>query len=264
MPLQVAVNGAAGRMGRRIIALIAEDRELGLAAALEAADHPELGRDSGEPAGIGKNGIPLTATWEKKPDVLVDFSTPTATAARLAECRARQVPIVVGTTGLTAEMHAAIDGAAREIAVLQSPNMSVGVNLLFKMVGELAWALGEEYDIEIAELHHRFKADAPSGTALGLAESICAAAGRDMKKDVLHGRHGQVGERTKREIGMHAIRAGDAAGEHTVIYAGLGERIEVKHVATTRDTFVRGALRAAKWLAGKPAGRYSMRNVLGI
>jgi 4-hydroxy-tetrahydrodipicolinate reductase len=264
MPLHIVVNGAAGRMGRRIVALVAEDRELTVAAALEAPDHPDYGRDAGELAGTGKIGVPLKATWEGKADVLVDFSAPTATAARLAECRARRLPMVIGTTGLAAEQHAAIDGAARDIAVLQSPNMSVGMNLLFKLAGEIAWALGEDYDVEIVETHHRFKADAPSGTALALAEGICAAAGRDLKKDVVYGRQGQAGPRTRREIGMHAIRAGDAAGEHAVIYGALGERIELRHTATTRDTFVRGALRAAKWLAGKPAGRYSMRNVLGM
>lgn len=264
MAIQIAVNGAAGRMGRRIVALIAEDKELALAAALESAGHPEFGKDAGELAGIGKAGVKVTAAPERPVDVLIDFSVPAATLARLTDCRSRKIPVVVGTTGLAAEHHAAIDAAAKEIAVVQSPNMSVGVNLLFKLAGEVARALGEEYDIEIIEGHHRFKADAPSGTALGLAESICAATERDMKKDLVHGREGMVGARTKREIGMHAFRAGDTVGDHTVIFGALGERIELRHIASTRDTFVRGALRAAKWLAGRPAGRYTMRNVLGL
>ena len=186
--------------------------------------------------------------------MLIDFSVPAALSSRLADCRTRKIPVVVGTTGLTAEHHTAIDSAAKEIAVVQSPNMSVGVNLLFKLAGEVARSLGEDYDIEIIEGHHRFKADAPSGTALGLAESICAATERDMKKDFVHGREGQVGARTKREIGMHAFRAGDTVGDHTVIFGALGERVELRHVASTRDTFVRGAASRGQ-VARRPACR---------
>lgn len=267
MSIRIAVNGAGGRMGRRIIALAAEDKELTLAAALEGAGSPLLGRDSGELAGLGPNGVAVAAAPpEGGFDVLIDFSVPAALSARLADCRRSKAGMVVGTTGLAAEHHAAIDEAAGGIAVVQSPNMSVGVNLLFKVAAEVARALGDDYDIEIVEAHHRFKADSPSGTALGLAEAVCKAVGRDMKADLVHGREGQVGARTTREIGMHAVRAGDTVGEHTVIYGGLGERIELRHTASTRDTFARGALRAAKWLATgpRPAGRYTMRDVLGI
>ena len=184
--------------------------------------------------------------------------------ARLAEAVVKDAAVVTGTTGLTDEQKAEIEKAAEKIPVLFAPNMSVGVNLLFKLVGEVAAALGDAYDIEIIETHHRFKKDAPSGTALRLAEKIAEATGRDIAKDIVHGREGAVGERTEREIGMHAVRGGDIVGDHIVLYSTLGERVELTHRAHTRDTFVRGALRAARFLVGKPAGMYDMRDVLGL
>jgi 4-hydroxy-tetrahydrodipicolinate reductase len=264
MATRIAVNGAAGRMGRRIIACATEDKSLSVTAALTIPGDPTLGQDAGVLSGVAPIGVLLSDKPLRGFDVLIDFSTPEGLLDRLPHCRATKTAVVVGTTGLKPEHHAALDAAASEIAILQSPNMSVGVNLLFRIAAEVAKTLGEEYDIEIVEAHHRLKADSPSGTALGLAEAICRATGRDMAKDLVHGRHGIVGARTPREIGMHAVRAGDTVGEHTVIYGAMGERIELRHSASTRDTFARGALRAARWLAGKPAGRYSMRDVLGL
>ncbi len=262
--INAAINGAAGRMGRRLVALATESDEMTVVAALEAAGHALTGRDAGELAGVGSIGVPIAAEWESAADVLIDFSAPVATMARLAEAVDKCTPVVIGTTGLSDEQKGTINQAAEKIPVLFAPNMSVGVNLLFKLVGQVAQALGDEYDIEITEAHHRFKKDAPSGTAMRLAEKIVAATGRDIAADLVHGRQGAVGERTKREIGMHAIRAGDIVGDHTVLYANLGERIEISHRAHTRDTFVRGALRAARFLTGKQPGMYGMADVLEL
>lgn len=264
MAIRIVVNGAAGRMGRRLVALAAEDKELAVVAGVDSPASPEQGRDIGELAGVGKLGVPLTPVVAVEADALIDFSAPAALAGRLADCRKRKLPIVVGTTGLEPEHHKLIDAAAAEIPVLQSPNMSLGVNLLFQVVSQVAAALGDDYDVEVIEAHHRFKADSPSGTALGLSTAIAKALFRDPVKDLVHGREGQVGARTRKEIGMHAVRAGDIVGDHTVIFGGLGERIEIRHVAQTRDTFVRGALRAAKWLVGRAPGRYDMQQVLGL
>jgi len=261
---RIAVNGAAGRMGRRLVALCRETEGLQLAAALETAGNECLGADAGELAGTGALGVKLTdALPASGVDVLVDFSLPAGTKARLGECAAAGVAMVIGTTGLDGAIQSLIADAAKKIAIVHAPNMSVGINVLLKTAAELATALGPAYDIEIVESHHRFKKDAPSGTALGLARSIAEATGRDLNKTARYGRQGES-LRTEGEIGIHAIRAGDIVGEHTIIYGALGERVELRHVASTRDTFVRGALRAAGWVAGKPVGLYSMQDVLGL
>jgi len=263
-PIPIAVNGAAGRMGRRLVALAHEDPDLSVAAALERAAHPELGRDAGELAAIGPIGVPLSEELPATVEVLLDFSTPESTRARLPICVRHGCNAVIGTTGLTPEVESEIQLAASTIAILASPNMSVGVNVLFKLAGQVAKAMGDDVDIEIVEAHHRFKKDAPSGTAKRLGQVVADALGRDLARDAVYGRQGITGERPRTAIGMHAIRAGDVVGEHTVCYATLGERIELRHVAHSRDTFVRGALRAAKFLAAKRPGLYSMADVLGL
>jgi len=260
----IGVSGAAGRMGMRILTLANEDPDLQVTAAIERPEHPDLGKDAGEIAGIGPIGVLLSEKQSSNMEVLIDFSSPQSTLARLRSSVKNGTNMVTGTTGLTDEINTEIKDAAKSVALLASPNMSVGVNLLFNLVGEVAAALGEDFDVEIVEAHHRFKKDAPSGTALRLGECIAEALGRDLSKDGVHGRFGQVGERTTNEIGMHAIRGGDIVGEHTVYYAALGERIEVRHVAQSRDTFVRGAIRAAKFLAHKKPGLYTMDDVLGL
>ena len=261
--IKIAINGAAGRMGRRLVALCSAEPDMTVTAALDAPGHPLLGRDAGELAGIGPLNLPVESDWGQDANVLIDFSSPAGALARLKECCRRKTAGLIGTTGLTDEQKAEITAAAATIPVLLAPNMSIGVNVLFNLVGEIAKTLGQDYDIEIVEAHHRFKKDAPSGTALRLAEKICAATGRDINTDLVHGRQGAVGERTPREIGMHAIRSGDIVGDHTVSFTTLGERIEITHRAHTRDTFVRGAVRAARFLAAQPPGNYTMNNVLG-
>jgi len=196
--------------------------------------------------------------------VLIDFSSPAGTAHWLEHCITYRRAIIIGTTGHTPEQLARIEAATSSIPVLKASNMSVGVNLLFKLAAQVAAVLGDDYDVEIVEAHHRFKADAPSGTAITLRDAIIQATGRDPDEDVVYGRHGNTGQRPQRQIGVHALRLGDTVGEHEIHFGNLGETITLKHSAHTRDTFVQGALRAAAWLAGKPAGRYDMHDVLGI
>lgn len=261
--IPLAIVGAAGRMGQRLIALSKEDAALSVAAAIDRADHPALHKDAGEIAGIGALGVPLTFDLKPTPAVLIDFSSPTSMRHWLKTCRDRGIAMVIGTTGLHETDHAVIDQAAADIAIMQAPNMSLGVNVLFKIAGLVAQMLGDDYDKEIVEGHHRYKKDAPSGTAAGLAEAILKAMKKD-KSALVYGRHGDDCVRQRGEIGMHSLRVGDEVGRHTAYFGALGERLELTHVATSRDTFVRGALRAAKWLAGQKPGRYGMADVLGI
>jgi len=258
----LAIAGAAGRMGRRLIALASQDARFELVAALEATGHPHLGADSGELAGIGRNHLPLQDHTDTEFRVLVDFSTPAGTAHWLDYCCLKQRAMVIGTTGHSDEQEQAIRRAAGAIPILKAPNMSVGVNVLFRLAAQAARQLGPEYDIEIVEAHHRFKKDAPSGTALGLLEAVTQAGGGAERRDVVFGRSGQTGQRPAGQIGVHALRIGDTVGEHEVHFGTLGETVILKHVAHTRDTFVRGALRAAAWIVDKPAGLYSMQDVL--
>ncbi|HUW55743.1 MAG TPA: 4-hydroxy-tetrahydrodipicolinate reductase [Planctomycetota bacterium] len=260
-----AVNGACGRMGRMIIQLVAHDEELRLGAALEASGDPRLGEDVGTLAGLGQPlGVYLSDDLDSEVDVMIDFSLPAGTMGRLETCVERKVPMVIGTTGLDDYQTGRIAAAAKIIPVVFAPNMSIGVNLLLKVVGDVARALGEEYDVEIVEMHHRFKKDAPSGTALKLAEAVAVATGRDLKKDAVFGRKGAVGERTSNEIGIHAVRGGDVVGEHTILFTAVGERVELKHVAGSRETFARGGVRAAKFVLTQKPGLYSMLDVLGL
>jgi len=260
---KLAITGACGRMGTRLIALAKQDKDFTLVAAIDRPDSPQIAKDAGEVAGIGAIGLPITFDMRPTPDVLIDFTSPVATRHWLKTCRDRGIALLIGTTGLQPTDHAAIDQAAVDIPIIQAPNMSLGVNLLFKIAGEVAKILGNDYDIEIVEGHHRFKKDAPSGTAAGMAEAILKATGKT-KDALIHGRHGDDVVRKPGDIGMHSLRIGDEVGRHTAYFAALGERLELTHVATNRDTFVHGALRAAKWLAGQKPGRYTVADVLGL
>jgi 4-hydroxy-tetrahydrodipicolinate reductase len=261
---RIGINGAAGRMGQRLVCLGKEDSALQIVAALDHPKHPRLGHDIGDICGIGKIGVPLSSSLpdDLGIEVMIDFSSPAGTLAVLPVCTARRLPVVVATTGFEAEQKAEVEEAAHETAVLFSPNMSLSVNVLFALCKQAATMLrGKDFDIEIVERHHRFKKDAPSGTAMQFAKIVQEAVGGG---DLKHGREGLTGERPRAEIGMHAIRVGDNVGEHTIIFSTLGETLELVHKGSSRDSYARGALEAAKFLAGKPAGRYSMNDVLGI
>lgn len=264
--LRVGVNGAAGRMGLMLVRLIADAADMKLSAALEAPDHPDMHRDAGILAGVGELDVNLSSDLSDAGtlEVMIDFSSPESTVACARLCADGGVPVVVGTTGLSdAEIETALS-ASTQVPMVFAPNMSVGVNVLLDLVSRAATMLGDDYDVEIVETHHRFKKDAPSGTALKFAERIAEATGRNLATDLVHGRHGQTGLRSKREIGIHAVRAGDVVGEHVVTFATLGERVELVHRAHSRETFARGALRAARFIVGKPAGLYTMTDVLGL
>jgi len=265
--IRCIVAGAAGRMGRRLVANIAAAEGFELVGALEYPGCPLLGEDSGALAGVKPNGVPVTAELEPllaDADVLIDFATGGVVGAVTAAA-ARSVAAVVGATALGDEGKQAFAAlAAKGARIVLAGNMSVGVNLLYKLVAEAAKVLGETYDVEIVEMHHNRKQDAPSGTAARLAEVVCEAFDRDPARDLRYGRQGVIGPRTPREIGMHSLRGGDVVGDHTVIFATEGERIELTHKASSRDTFARGALRAAAYLVSAPAGLYDMQDVLGL
>lgn len=263
----VIICGAAGRMGARLLALAATADDLALTGAIERPGHPALGRDAGEVAGMGPLQLPLTDDLEQvagRADVLLDFTVPEATHRHVETAVRLKKPMVIGTTGLGQETHEAIRRLALVAPVVQSPNMSIGVNLCFKVLAEMAGVLGEAYDVEITEVHHRQKQDAPSGTALRMARVIAEALGWELDQVAVYGRQGQTGERGHREIGIQAIRAGEIVGEHTVLFGGPGEVIELTHRALSRDTFARGALRAAAWVCRRPPGLYDMVSVLGL
>jgi 4-hydroxy-tetrahydrodipicolinate reductase len=261
---KLAVNGACGRMGKRIIQLAHEDESWHLVAAVAFAGHSEQGLDIGKAVGIGKLGVPVTAAvpLEAHPDVLIDFSMPEGTMSVLHVCIERRIPLVVATTGFNEAQQREIEAAANHTALLIAPNMSLVVIVLYKLVREAALALKDKgFDVEIIERHHRFKKDSPSGTGLHFAKIIQEAMGN---MAITHGREGLVGERPDREIGMHAVRSGDNVGEHTILFSTLGETMELVHKGHTRDAYVLGALQAAKFLATKGPGRYSMDDMLGL
>jgi 4-hydroxy-tetrahydrodipicolinate reductase len=251
--VNVVVNGALGRMGQRILACAADDAEITVVGAVDLHEH------GGEPHVTAD----LTGALGGA-DVVIDFTSHVGIPATIEVVAKARKALIIGTTGLTRDEQASLERAAKQVPIVYAPNMSVGVNLLFQLVGHVAKALGGGYDVEIVEAHHNQKKDAPSGTARKLAENIAAALGRDLARDGVYGREGIVGARGPSEIGVHAVRAGDIVGEHTVIFAGPGERIELTHRAHSRDTFARGALRAAKWVVGKAPGLYSMLDVLGL
>jgi 4-hydroxy-tetrahydrodipicolinate reductase len=264
---RVLVNAGAGKMGRRVISLLLEDAELSLAGVREVEGHPAVGSDAGQLVGENDLGVPVVAAGgaiEEGVDVAIDFSAPAATLALAEQLGQGKIPLVSGTTGLTDSERAQLSGHMKGVACVLAPNMSMGVNVLFKLAHDVTRILGETYDIEIVEAHHRFKADAPSGTALRLGEEVARAREVSLKEKATYGREGRCGARTADEVAILAVRAGDIVGEHTVIFGGLGERIELVHKAHTRDNFALGALRAAKWVTGQPAGMYDMMDVLGI
>jgi 4-hydroxy-tetrahydrodipicolinate reductase len=267
MAARLIVCGAAGRMGRTLIGLIRDRPDAVLHAAVEAPGHAALGRDAGEVAGGTAVGVALTDDYEAAlsvDSVTLDFTAPPATLAHLRAAVARGTAMVIGTTGYDAAERAELDRLAPQTRTVVAANMSAGVTVLLTLVEAAARALGPGFDAEIVEMHHRLKVDAPSGTALALARVLAAALGRDLARDARYGREGVVGARTDNEIGILALRGGDVIGDHTVILAGLGERLELTHRAQSRDCLARGALRAALWLPGQPPGRYSMADVLGL
>jgi 4-hydroxy-tetrahydrodipicolinate reductase len=264
---RIAVTGAAGRMGRQIIEAIQAQEGVQLGAALERPGSPMLGLDAGELAGIGRLGVMIGDSIEAVSehfDVLIDFTLPEVTVANVAACRAAGKKMVIGTTGLSEAQKQLLAEAASEIAIVFAPNMSVGVNLCLKLLELAASVLGDEVDVEIIEAHHRHKIDAPSGTALAMGETVARTLGRDLKSCAVYGREGRTGERDRQTIGFETIRAGDIVGDHTVLFAGIGERIEITHKASSRMTFAKGAVRAAAWLAEHPAGLFDMQDVLGL
>jgi len=265
--IHVVVTGAAGRMGGQVPRLLRATEGFAVVGATERPGFPG-GSDAGVLAGIGPIQVAVSDDLGKalaaKPQVVVDFTTFEASVHHAEVCAARGVSLIVGSTGFTPEARERMRLAAGRIPIVLSPNMSVGVNVVFELVRQAAKVLGDAYDVEIVEMHHRRKKDAPSGTAVRLAEIAAEALARDPAKDLAYARHGMIGERPPREIGVQALRGGDVVGEHTVFFVGEGERIEITHRATSREQFARGALRAARWIAGKPPGLYDMADVLGL
>lgn len=263
--VKVIVVGAAGRMGNRLINLIKETPPLELFQAIERSDHPWIGKDVGEMSGIGQIGVPLEGSLGKKgADVIINFSTPEVSIESLKFAKDNGMAVVIGTTGFSSEQMEEIKNLSKSVRCVISPNMSICMNIMFRLVEEVARVLGSEYDIEILEAHHRLKKDAPSGTALKLGELVAKAVGRDIQQVGVYARKGIIGERKREEIGIQVIRAGDIVGEHTVIFGGIGERLEITHKAHSRDNFARGALRAALWILNQPNGLYDMQDVLGL
>jgi 4-hydroxy-tetrahydrodipicolinate reductase len=260
--MKLVIAGAGGRMGRALIELVLRSKDLELAAALEVAGSSLIGKDAGDLVGT-PCGVKISTEFTGG-DCLVDFTRPEGTLARLDQCLARGMRMVIGTTGFSAQQNERIAAAAKRIAIVQAPSMSAGVNVAFTLAETAARTLGEGYDVEIIEAHHRHKVDAPSGTALRFGSAIARALGRDLSRDAVHGRHGEVGERGPRSIGFHAIRGGDIVGEHTVLFAGEGERLEITVRSASRATYANGALRAARFLADKRSGLYDMQDVLGL
>ena len=265
--IKVIVAGAAGRMGTRLVALLKDSTALTLAGAIEGKGHQAIGKDAGEIAGCGRNGIQITddlTALLKQGEVVIDFSTPDATLNHLRTVSQHRRAMVIGTTGFSASELEELQSLTRQIPCVFSPNMSVGVNLIYKVISEMAKTLGDDYDIEVIEAHHRLKKDAPSGTALKIAEVLARAVNRDLNQVGVFSRKGLVGERKTQEIGIQTIRAGDIVGDHTILFGGMGERIEVTHRASSRDTFARGALRAAGWIVQQQPGLYDMMDVLNL
>jgi 4-hydroxy-tetrahydrodipicolinate reductase len=264
MPIRVAVHGAAGRMGQRVVALGSQDADVQVVAALESATNSKLGQDAGLVAGVGELGVPLSVVGESAADVVIDFSVPNAAIAVVAHCLEHRKPLVIATTGFEPDQREFIERAATELPIVFAPSMSTAVNLVMKLT-EIAGRVLRNYpsgvDVEIIERHHRFKEDAPSGTALKFGEIVASSMGQS---EHIHGREGRTGKRTLGEIGYHAVRTGDNPGEHTIIFGMLGETIELRVAASNRDCYAQGALLAAKWLVGKPPGLYGMNDVLGL
>ena len=265
--IPVAIAGAAGRMGRMLVQTVCAEADTVVAAAVEREDSPFVGTDAGAVAGIGEIGVTIEASLDRAlavADVCIDFTLPEPTVAHAEACRSTGRAIVIGTTGLSPGQLAALEDSARDIPIVHAPNMSVGVNLCFKLLDVAARALGDSVDIEIIEAHHRNKVDAPSGTAVRMGEIVAGALGRNLADCAVYGREGHTGIRDRKTIGFETIRAGDIVSEHTVMFAGEGERIELTHRGTSRANFAAGAVRAARWVARRPPGLYDMQDVLGL
>ena len=265
--IKALVIGAAGRMGRTIVSCIEDTPDIEVCAATEHAGNAALGSDAGDLAGIGRKNIILTASLEESMaacDVSIDFTTPESSMHTLRNAVKNQKALVVGTTGFSAVQKQEIKQAEEKIRCVLAPNMSIGVNVLFKTVQQVAKILGDAYDVEIVEAHHKFKKDAPSGTAVRLSEVVADALDRDLEKDGVYGRKGLSEGRGPKEIGIHTLRAGDIVGEHRVLFGGMGETLEVAHRAQSRETFARGSITAAKWIINQPPGLYNMQDVLGL
>ena len=264
--LNIAIAGSAGRMGRALIEAINQAADMCLAAALERSGSALIGKDAGELVGA-PCGVLISDDMDaglKAADALIDFTRPEGTLTHLELCRKHKTNIIIGTTGFTPEQKQQIQAASRDIGIVFAPNMSVGVNIVFKLLEQAAKVLAEDYDIEFIEAHHRHKVDAPSGTALRMGEVVAEASGRKLADCAVYAREGVTGERQASSIGFATIRGGDIVGDHTVLFAGIGERVEISHKASSRATFSMGALRAARYLASKGSGLYDMQDVLGL
>lgn len=264
---RIAISGASGRMGRTLIQAVAATEGATLVAALERPDSSLIGSDAGELAGIPSLGVKISGDLTaviNDIDVLIDFTVPAATAANIETCRRAGKKIVIGTTGLGEEQKAALKAAAADTGVVYSGNYSIGVNVTLRLLELAAKTFGDTVDVEIIEAHHRHKIDAPSGTALMMGEAVASALDRDLKEVAVYERHGHTGARDRLTIGFQTIRGGDIVGDHNVMFIGEGERVEIRHVATSRMNFANGAVRAALWVAAKPAGLYDMRDVLSL
>ena len=263
----VIVCGAAGRMGSTIVRLVHQSATMKVVGAIEASANPQINKDAGDVAGVGPIGVPITVEVSpllKGQAVIIEFSTPDATVEHVRLAAKKKIPMVIGTTGLNQAQLAEIKQLSRQTPILLSANMSLGVNLLVSLLGKVAKTLGDDYDVEIIEAHHRFKTDAPSGTALALGRAAAQGLRRNLDEVGINGRKGIVGERTQKEIALLSVRAGDIVGDHTVIFGGIGERLEFIHRAHSRETFAQGALRAAGWLARQKPGFYGMQDVLEL
>ena len=264
--IRYAIAGSAGRMGRTLIEAVLEAEDAELAAALEHPDSPFIGRDAGELVGA-PCGVTVGSDVEAalgQADCLIDFTRPEGTLKHLEACRRRGVHLVIGTTGFSAEQKRAIETAAGDVPIVMAANFAVGVNLVFKLLDTAARILGEDFDIEIVEAHHRHKVDAPSGTALRMGEVIAAAVGRELRECAVYGREGHTGERSRTTIGFATVRGGDIVGDHTALFAGSGERVEISHKAGSRMPFALGALRSARFMRDRRSGLYDMQDVLGL
>ncbi len=265
--VKIGIHGAAGRMGRSLIEAVHNQDGVELAAAVERPGHALMGADCGELIGAGAFGVRIgddVGALVDASDVIIDFSSPEATLANVAACRAAGKRIVIGTTGLDSGQKERLADAAKDVGIVFAANYSAGVTLSLKLIDMAARALGDDFDVEVIEAHHRHKVDAPSGTALAMGQVLADALGRDLDDCAVYGRQGRTGERDPKTIGFETIRGGDIVGEHTVMFAGVGERIEITHRASSRMTFANGAVRAARWIGGQGAGLYDMLDVLGL
>ncbi|MEN6420931.1 MAG: 4-hydroxy-tetrahydrodipicolinate reductase [Smithella sp.] len=265
--VKAVVTGAAGRMGGKIISLISASENIKVVGAVEIAGHPVIGQDMGQGLGLGKTGIPVSDKLSdciEQADVVIDFTNHEASLHYLKVAEEKNRAIVIGSTGFTENEMAEIREMTGQTRCVLTPNMSVGVNVMLKVIEYCAGILKDDYDVEIVEAHHHLKKDAPSGTAMQMAKVIAKKMGRDMEKSFVYSRRGLIGERTRQEIGIQTIRAGDIVGDHTVIFGGIGERLEFIHRAHNRDNFAKGAIRAAQWVVHQPNGLYDMQDVLGL